>query len=89
MAVNNLAGALGHHRNPKPELGDDRCHLLDGVVVLARIAGVVDQSVDRPLLQREFGRDHVSPRPKETARTDEVTGRGRRSKQKPATGAGR
>ncbi len=41
------------------EFGDDDGHLLDSVIVLARIAGVVDQSIDRPLLQLEFGWSQV------------------------------
>jgi hypothetical protein len=75
MAIDQFAGALGHHRNPKSELGDDRGHLLHGVVVLARIPGVVDQSVDRPLLQLQFGWGQGLPLEMETARTGEVTGR--------------
>jgi len=45
------------------------------VVVLARIAGVVDQSLNRPVLERQFGCGQVSPRQKKAARTDEVAGR--------------
>jgi len=66
MAVDQFAGALGDHRNPEPELGDHRGHLLDGVVVLARIAGVVDQSLDRPVLKRQVGCGQGSPRAKES-----------------------
>ncbi len=55
MTIDNLPAAPGDHRNPETEFGDDDGHLLDSVIVLARIAGVVDQSIDRPLLQLEFG----------------------------------
>ena len=86
MTVDDLPGAPGDHRNPETEFSDDGGHLIDGVIVLARIAGIVDQSVDRPLLQREFGWGQVSPLQMETARTAKVSGRGGTESKNPPQG---
>ncbi len=31
------------------ELSDDGCHLFDGMIVLAWVSGVVDQTINRPM----------------------------------------
>ena len=66
VAVDDFAVAAGEHRDLEAELADAAAHAIDGGVVLARIAGVEDELVDRPLLnaRRCRLRNHSTPRRK-------------------------
>ena len=61
MAVDDLAVAARQHRDLEAELADAAAHAIHRGVVLAGIAGVEDQLVDRPLLDglRDCLRNHV------------------------------
>ena len=48
VAVDHLAVAAGQHRNLEAEFADAAAHAIHGGVVLARVAGVEDEAVDRP-----------------------------------------
>jgi hypothetical protein len=56
MAIHDLAITARKHRNLEAELANRRAHSLDRVVVLARIARVRNQPVDRPHFSLRFRR---------------------------------
>jgi hypothetical protein len=66
MAVYHLAVAAGQYRDLEAEFADAAAHPINCGVVLARIAGLEDQSVywpdlDLKILRRGFPRKHASP----------------------------
>jgi len=63
MAIDDLAVTAGEHGNLETELANARAHALDSRIVLARIARVESQPVDRPLLDwlRRYVRNHSTP----------------------------
>lgn len=54
MPIHQFARALGNDRQAKAIFRDDGRHLFDGMIVLARIADVLDQPLDRPVLELQF-----------------------------------
>jgi hypothetical protein len=55
MSIDNFPAAARHDRNTKSELDDGGRHPIDHVIVLAGIAGVVDQSIGWPVLKSQCG----------------------------------
>ena len=48
MSVNDQAVGLGDNRDAEAEFADGADHAVDLIVILARVARVFDQPVDRP-----------------------------------------
>ena len=66
MAIDHFTIAAGEHRNLEAELADAAAHAIDDCIVLARVACVENEPVERPDLdlpglRRCFLREHTSP----------------------------
>ena len=59
MTIHHLAVAAGQHGDFEAELANAAAHAIHRGVVLARIAGVEDQPVDRPNLDFRGGGDLI------------------------------
>ena len=60
MAVDDQPAGKSDDRNTEPELDNGRAHLIDGMIVLARIAGIVLEPVNRPKLDSDMGHGRMS-----------------------------
>ena len=61
MPNHNVTEVVDHHRHQKPKFTDAICNLVDlGLRMLSRIAGIKNETFQRPILNPDFDQPRVS-----------------------------